>query len=238
VNEAALQLDTNVVSWSPWVRFSRWVVMTPVVWLVVVVNVGSALAGFIYWYGPSIGAAPWYYWLFVPDSPLAVTFVSGALVAYHYGKRWDLLGLLASGTCVKYGLWTIFVWFTNYLWGGSHNLEAVTMSLTHLIMVVEGLVILPFLRFRPTPLAVASLFLIANDVVDYTSTRSPRVPFPDRIGTIAAFTIATTAIIVLSWIVMAWVGARARRRRHPGGGETGAARPHGSAGGTREAGVP
>lgn len=196
------------MSWGPWVRFSRWVVMTPLVWLVVAVNLGSAVAGYIHWYGSSISAAPWYYWLFVPDSPLAVTFVSAAFLVYHCGRRSDLLGLLASGACIKYGLWTVFIWFTDYLWGGVYDFEAVTMSLTHLIMVVEGLILLPFVRFRPIPLVVASLFLIVNDLVDYVSSYHPRVPHPEQMGVVARFSAATTAAVLAVWIVLAWWAAR------------------------------
>jgi uncharacterized membrane protein YpjA len=189
--------------------------MTPVVWPVVVINLGGAVAGYIVWYGGAIAAYPWYYWLFIPDSPLAVTFMGGALIAFHYGRRWELLGLLATGSCIKYGLWTDLVWLTNSLSGGQSGFIPILMSVAHFGMIVEGLILTASLRFRPVPLAIAALFLIANDTVDYASNYSPRLPEAVERGVVARFSIATTVLIVAFWIAMAWVSAR-----RSGGGRT------------------
>jgi uncharacterized membrane protein YpjA len=208
VAEGEFRAELSPIRWRPWVRFSRWVVVTPVVWLIVVINLGSAVAGYIYWYGDAIVSAPWYFWLFVPDSPLSVTFMAAALAAFHYGRRWEFLGLLATGTCMKFGLWTVLVWFTNYLSGGHYHFMAVLMSVTHFLMIVEGLILTAFLRFKPIPVAIAALFLIVNDVVDYASSYHPRLPNPEDVGVVARFSIATTVVIVVFWIVMAWVSWR------------------------------
>jgi uncharacterized membrane protein YpjA len=206
VDEVDLRLNTYPTSRSPWV----------------LINVGSAVAGYTYWYGASILAAPWYYWLFVPDSPLAVTFTAAALVAFHYGRKWDFLGLLASGACIQFGLWTVFVWLTNYLSGGPYDLQAISMSVTHLLMVVEGLILVPFLRFHMIPMALAALCLIGNDVVDYASSHHPRLPELVDIGVVARFSVATTVVIVAFWIVMAWVSARRSGKSGPPAGVEGA----------------
>jgi uncharacterized membrane protein YpjA len=189
-----------------------------VVWLLVAINLGSAIPGYLFWYGDALGRAPWYVWLFVPDSPLSVTFMGAALVAFHYGRRWDVLGLVATGACMKYGLWTDFVWLTNYLSGGEYHFTAILMSLTHFGMMVEGLVLTALLRFRPLPVLVASLFLIVNDVLDYGFGYRPPLPNPDDLGTITRFSIAETAVIVSFWIVMAAVSyRRSRLAANPGG---------------------
>lgn len=209
--DADLRFEGRSVQRTLWVRFSRWAILTPAIaWLLVVVNLGSAIPGYLYWYGDSLSAAPWYFWLFVPDSPLSVTFMGAALVAFHYGRRWQFLGLIACGACMKYGLWTDFVWFTNYLSGGSYHFDAVLMSVTHFGMIVEGLMLSTFLRFRPLPVLFASLFLIVNDVVDYVLGYHPPVPNPEDIGAISYFSALTTAVIVLSFGAMSW-----RSSRHP-----------------------
>ena len=151
----------------------------PALWLLFVVLLGSAVAGYLFWYGDSLQAAPWYLWLFVPDSPLSVTIMASPCWRFHYGRRWEFLGLVASGACMKYGLWTVLVWFTNYLSGGHYHFTAVLMSATHFGMIVEGLAVSVFLRFRPSPVMVASLFLIVNDVVDYVFDYHPSVPNPE-----------------------------------------------------------
>ena len=131
-----------------------------------------------------------------------------ALVAFHYGRRWEFLGLLATGACMKYGLWTDFVWFTNYLSGGHYHFTAVLMSATHFGMFVEGLILSTFLRFRPLPILFASLFLVVNDVVDYVLGYHPSVPNPEDLSVISWFASVTTAVVVVSWIVMSWISWR------------------------------
>lgn len=215
MTEADLVLEPGLIRWRPWVRFARWLVGTPqIVWLLFFVLLGSAVAGYLYWYGDSLQAAPWCFWLFVPDSPLSITFMAAALLGFHYGRRWELLGLVASGACMKYGLWTVFVWLTNYLSGGRYHFDAVLMSATHFGMVVLGLALSVYLRFRLVPVLVASLFLIVNDVIDYVLEYHPPVPNPEDLTAITRFSVATTAVLVFCWIVLAWVG----RKRIEGGG--------------------
>ncbi|MBN1632339.1 MAG: DUF1405 domain-containing protein [Thermoleophilia bacterium] len=214
---ASVSLETNRIRWAPWVRFARWVVgTTPIVWLLFVVLLGSAVAGYLYWYGDSLQAAPWYLWLFVPDSPLSVTLMAIVLLALYYGRGWEFLGLVASGASMKYGLWTVLVWFTNYLSGGRYHFMAILMSATHFGMIVLGLVVTVFLRFRPILVLIVSLFLIANDVIDYGFGYHPPVPNPEDLTTIARFSVATTVVLVLFWIVMAWLTWRSRGGERPG----------------------
>lgn len=196
-----------------WARFVDWVVMSPVVWLVVAADLLGAVLGYVYWYGDRLAETPWYLWIFIPDCPLAATFMAGALVAFHYGRRWDFLGLLAAGTCIKYGVWTVVLWIANDLRGGSYDLESVVMSVTHLIMIVQGLMLTGLLRFRPVPVVLASLFLILNDVVDYATVHAPRVPRIVGVEFMSRVSIAMTVIIVVFWTVMAWVFFRRKRQR-------------------------
>lgn len=209
VNDTHSYFTPGVIRWRPWVRFARWAVETRgILWLLVAVNLGSAIPGYLFWYGDSLLKAPWYLWVFVPDSPLSVTLMGIALVAFHYGRRWEILGLVAAGACIKYGLWTDFVWFTNYLSGGEYHFTAILMSLTHFGMVIEGLILAVYLRFRPWPVGVASLFLIANDVVDYVFGYHPPVPNPADLNLIAGFSAAETGVIVLACVVSALVLAK------------------------------
>jgi uncharacterized membrane protein YpjA len=187
------------------------VVSSRILWVIVSIDLASAVAGYVIWYGGTIVSSPWYFWPFVPDSPLAVTFVAAALVALRYGRRWEFLGLLAVGTCVKYGLWTVLVWFTKYLAGGGYSAMAIIMSVSHFFMIVEGLIVAAFLRFRPIPLAAAGLFLIINDLVDYASSYHPRLPELVDGKVVARFSVATTAAIVACWIVMSLIAARRSR---------------------------
>ncbi len=196
---------------SLWVRFSRWVIESPVVWVVALADLGGALAGFSYWYGATILAAPWYYWVFVPDCPLAALLMGIALLGYHFGRRWHLLGLLAAGTCIKYGLWTVVSWSVEFSRGGAYTLEGVTMTVTHFILLVQGLMIIRYLRFRWVPVAIAALFLVANDLVDYVAGHYPRLPALVEVGLMRTVAIVTTAAILVWWVAMSCIEVRRAR---------------------------
>jgi len=212
LSERGFRLVPVTLRWGPWLAFTRWVIGSPIFWLLLAADLGGAVAGYLYWYGGELAEAPFYLWPFVPDSPLSVTVMGFALLLFRYNRRLEFLGLLAVGMCIKYGLWTDFVWFTNALSGGAYDLEAVTMSLTHFGMVIQAFILTPYLRHRPIPILLASLFLIVNDVVDYVLGYRPGVPNPEDIGTITVFAVGTTAVIIVFWIFMSW---RCRGRQVP-----------------------
>ncbi len=206
--ERRVHLPEGTIFPRVWVRFSRWVVSTPwVVWALVGINLSSAVLGYIYWYGDAILASPPYFWPFVPDSPLSATLFALALLAYHRGRPVPLLGLLAVTGCIKYGLWTDWVWFTNSLSGGAYDLEAVVLSLNHFGMVLEGLTLLPLLSFGLREVALVAAWYGANDLVDYALGHRPRLPNPEDLQLIAGFSVATTGVLSLIWLVL-------RRPRH------------------------
>jgi uncharacterized membrane protein YpjA len=199
-------------------RFARWVVMSPAVWVVALADLGGAIAGYTYWYGATILASPWYYWIFVPDCPLAAMFAGLALLAYHYGRRWEWLGLLAVGTCLKYGLWTVVSWSVEFSRGGPYTLEGVGMAVTHLILIVEALILMHFLRYRLWPVVVASVYLVANDLADYVALQFPRLPelvSPEMMRVVA---ICSTVAILGFWAVMTWFAAKRARAAGAGPG--------------------
>jgi uncharacterized membrane protein YpjA len=190
-------------AWGLWGRLSWWIVRTPwVAWTLVAINLGAAIPGYLYWYGDDILQAPVYLWPFVPDSPLSVTLMGAALIVLHRRGRADLLGLLACTGAIKYGAWTVFVWFLGWLQGTPYTFEAAHLSLSHFGMVLEGLVLVPLLAPRLIQVAAVLAWYWANDVVDYVLGFHPRVPHPEDLGLIAAFAVTTTAILSLAWVLL------------------------------------
>jgi len=188
-----------------WRSLSHLVVRTPwMVWTLVAINLLSAVAGYIYWYGSDILAAPIYLWPFVPDSPFSATLWALALLAFHYRRRWEFLGLMAVTGCIKYGLWTDWVWFTNALSGGHYSVQAIVLSANHFAMVAEGLLLVPLLRPRLRHVLFVAAWYGFNDLMDYGFGSHPRVPNPEDIGLITAFAIGSTVALVLWWSVRAY----------------------------------
>jgi len=189
------------------VRSPRQQLWRVAVWAVAVADLAGAVAGYTYWYGSTILASPWYYWIFVPDCPIAATLMGAALIAYLLRLRWQLLGFLAAGACIKYGLWTVVSWGMEFAHGGPVDLEGISMMVTHFLLVVQGSVLLWLLRYRVLPVVVASIYLVANDVVDYIAGQYPRLPESVDVGAMKVLAVATTGVIIVFWTVLTWVSA-------------------------------
>jgi uncharacterized membrane protein YpjA len=194
----------SVTTWGPWGRLSGWLVRIRwTTYTLVTINLVMALAGYVYWYGGDILAAPVWQWPFVPDSPLSATLWAIALLAYHRGRHWHLLGLLAVTGAIKYGLWTDFIWYTNSLSSHSYTLEAWAMSLNHFGMVLEGLVLLPLLRPRVRDVLIVAAWYGLNDALDYGIGPHPRVPNPWDFTAITIFAVGTTVVLSVVWLFLA-----------------------------------
>jgi uncharacterized membrane protein YpjA len=197
--------------WGAWGRLARWAIDTRwVVWTLAIANLSQCIAGYIYWYGTDILSSPVYLWPFVPDSPLSGTLVAVALLAFHYGRRWEYLGLLAATGAIKYGLWTDWIWFTNALSGGATTLEAVVLSGQHFAMALEGLLLLPLLRPRLRHAAFVTAWYLFNDLTDYGFGEHPRIPNPEDLSVITWFAVGSTVLLCGLWFIWA-----SRRRAAP-----------------------
>jgi len=196
----------SVTGWGLWGQLSGWLVRTRwTAYTLVTINLAGAVVGYIYWYGGDILAAPLWKWPFVPDSPLSATLCGFAILAYHRGRRWHLLGLLAATGAIKYGLWTDFFWFTNSLSSHSYTLEAWAMSLNHSAMVLEGLVLLPLLRLRVRDVLIVAAWYGMNDLLDYGIGPHPRIPNPWDFTAITIFAVGTTVVLSAVWLILALV---------------------------------
>jgi uncharacterized membrane protein YpjA len=173
-----------------------------VAWTLAAINFTAAVLGYIYWYGDKILGSPWYLWPFVPDSPLSATLMGAAILALHKGRRWDLLGLFAATGSIKYGAWTLWVWFTNYLSGGGYSLQALVMSLSHFGMIALGVALLPAIRIRLSHVALVALWFGLNDILDYRFGTRPPIPNPHDIGSIELFAVLTTVVLVACWLIL------------------------------------
>ena len=194
-------------------RFSRWLVRTPwAVWTLVAINMTSSVAGYLYWYGGDILAAPVYFWPFVPDSPLSATLWALALLTFHRGKGSQFLGLLAVTGCIKYGLWADWYWLVTERLGHPYTLEGIVLSVNHFGMVLEGVVLLPLLRPRYRTVLPVIAWYAANDLVDYALGYYPRIPDMAGFAPVRAFALSSTVVLGSLWLFWAWRNQRALQR--------------------------
>lgn len=162
-----------MADWVAW--FGRF--KTVPLWAVLIglVNLVGIAYGF-YYYLPQFEATPWYLWIFVPDSPLAVLWAEIALVLWWRRRHVGAFDALAFVGNVQVGLWTVYVLLAYADHFGTYTLNLNTILLAaHAGMALLALIYVHGLRRERTrapgratgAIAIAALFYLANDALDY-----------------------------------------------------------------------
>lgn len=176
----------------------------------VAVNAAGTVWGIV-WYWEQLVATPWYFLLFVPDSPghaaLFAVYIwwlaagrTDSLASWQRFVAWaGVLGV------IKYGLWTTLV-ISQFLLaqGSSPGVEDWLLYFSHGGMAVQGLVYMRKLPRVAMPAALTVLWLAVNDFFDYVLFTHPRLPLPDQFA-VAAWTniFLTAAVAALAiWLFM------------------------------------
>ncbi|MHB8604334.1 MAG: DUF1405 domain-containing protein [Thermoplasmatota archaeon] len=152
-------------------------------WLtfILATNTLGIVYGF-YYYFPQFATTPWYLWLFVPDSPLAVFWETVAITLWIVKRRSDFFDALGFAAMVQVGWWTAYVLFAyrdsfNTFNFGSPDWDVLNFVLFwgHLGMALESLVLVADLRrsfarnARRMMLVLGAVlvWMLANDAIDY-----------------------------------------------------------------------
>ncbi|MCL6586919.1 MAG: DUF1405 domain-containing protein [Anoxybacillus sp.] len=155
----------------------RWILFLlrqrSVLWLLLIINVLGTVYGYI-WYGQQLSETPIKFLLFVPDSPTASLFFVFVLFAFLLGKNWPLLEALAIVTLFKYGVWAVVMNILVLVVTGTIGWQGWMLIISHGAMAVEGLLYTPFYRMKGWHLAVAAIWTLHNDVIDYVFGMMPR----------------------------------------------------------------
>jgi uncharacterized membrane protein YpjA len=148
-------------------------------WLLLVINTFGTIYGY-YWYKWQLVETPAIFLPFVPDSPTASLFFVFVLVAFLMGKNWPLLEALAIVTLVKYGTWAVVMNFLVYIQTGVLGLSGWLLIFSHSGMAIQGLLYVPFYRFKLWHLLVTAVWTLHNDVIDYMFLMFPRYRIIDQ----------------------------------------------------------
>lgn len=136
------------------------------------VNLLGMFYGYV-WYIPQLQMTAPKYWLFVPDSPTALLFFVLALGCILVGKHAPLMEALAAVTLIKFGTWAVGMNIFLILNKGAGDWVNLMLTGTHAFMAIEGLLFLPYFRFRFPHFAVAAIWILHNDVIDYLFGQMP-----------------------------------------------------------------
>lgn len=160
-------------------------------------NAFAIMIGLVF-YQEQLEATPQNLWFFVPDCPLFVFL--GLLVMLKFVKN-DFFSFFASCGMVKYGLWTISVMlfhFRHYLLSDVFSVSVIFI-IGHIIMVLEGLAILPKRKVGQAAFLMAIALLLLNDFFDYVVGTVPTIPQEGLPVVAIATAIASVLIPLALW---------------------------------------
>ena len=203
-------------------------------WSLFWVNFLGTIYGYIWYWQQLVYTAekqsPWFL-PFVPDSPTASLFFTGAivylLIDQNRGRHDAILGQNAGGfrgfveafavvTSIKYGIWAVTMIFAAAAQGDILVWQDWMLTFSHLGMAAEALLYVNLYRYRWPSVAIVACWSLLNDFMDYTFDVYPRLPsvLEDDLSTIQAFTV-TLSICSIAAALGMWIARekRAAKRR-------------------------
>ena len=166
---------------------------------VILANLLGAIYGFVFYYGDRILSTPLPLVLFVPDCPLYVSlFIISILLVRDKVKSWasDLFIFISSVGLMKYCLWTMFVilFFNSYFLSPMVAGLYVMLFIAHFLAFVEVFVFVGKINSSHFFLAIAIIWLVLSDFVDYALGTHPTLPAMEA----TQFTILVSVTVLLS----------------------------------------
>jgi uncharacterized membrane protein YpjA len=155
---------------------------------------------------------------FVPDSPTASLFFTGAIAylladSYRSRKRdskqrsgWfrGIVEAFAVITSFKYGIWAVSMIWAGAYQGDLINWQDWMLTLSHLGMAAEALLYLRLYTYRSAAVIVVAAWTLINDYMDYGVGVFPWLPetLLDDLSIVAAFTVELSFVSIIIAMVM------------------------------------
>ena len=136
------------------------------------INLFGTIYGYI-WYGSQLSRTEPKFLLFVPDSPTASLFFCIAVLGWIFGRHFKLMEALALITLVKYGVWAVVMNLLTLAEIGSIGASGWMLVVSHGLMAVQAILYMAKYRFGIVHLAIASIWTLHNDVIDYVFGQMP-----------------------------------------------------------------
>jgi len=173
---------------------------------VTAVNIGGVAYGVIF-YWKQLNATVWYLLPFVPDSPTGpfLMIIVFGLWWFRGRRRSPTLELVAFVSLVKYGVWTVLVFwlYRDAFFAAPRAQLTGTLLVLHIAEAVQAGILLKGMRFPPLPwAAVAALWFFLGDFSDYALGTHPYLPdYVDPgigVEVVPLMTVALTIICYLA----------------------------------------
>lgn len=137
-----------------------------------VINLLGTIYGYI-WYEVQLAQTPLIFLPFVPDSPTASLFFTIVLLFFIFGKNVPYIEALALTSLFKYGIWAVVMNVLTLVIDGSLSPQAYMLIFSHAGMAIQGLLYSSFYKIKLKHLALASIWILHNDIIDYVYGMMP-----------------------------------------------------------------
>jgi len=175
------------------------------------VNVLGAAYGFV-WYRDQLAGVPLWLWPLTADSPMSLLFSSVALASWLRGRRLPVIESLGYLGLLKYGCWTMLVVARHWAREGVALDIDLFLFLSHGFMAVQAVLLAMTRAPAPSSVAIALLWYLGNDYVDYLHPDTPTLPPVSELGLIRPISLASTLVfaIMLAGVARGVGGCRGR----------------------------
>ncbi|WP_042223603.1 lipoprotein heptaprenylglyceryl N-acetyltransferase LhaT [Oceanobacillus manasiensis] len=136
------------------------------------INLFGTIYGFM-WYESQLAITPEIFLIFVPDSPTASLFFTIFLLFFIFGKNVPYIEALGIITLFKYGIWAVVMNLLTLVVDGSLSPAGYMLMASHGAMAIQGLLYAPFYKLKLRHIAVAAIWTLHNDVIDYVFEMMP-----------------------------------------------------------------
>ncbi|MFC3038915.1 DUF1405 domain-containing protein [Virgibacillus xinjiangensis] len=136
------------------------------------VNFFGTIYGYM-WYRGQLSITPDIFLAFVPDSPTASLFFTIFLFFFIFGRNVPYIEALALVTLFKYGIWAVVMNILTLIIGGELGWQGYMLIASHGAMAIQGLLYIPYYKIKRRHLAVAAIWTLHNDVIDYVFGMMP-----------------------------------------------------------------
>lgn len=148
-------------------------------------NLFGTIYGFM-WYENQLAITPPIFLAFVPDSPTASLFFTIFLLFFLLNKKAPYIEALAITSLFKYGIWAVVMNVLTLVVEGSLNWQGYMLIASHAGMAMQGLLYAPHYSIKLRHLAVAGIWILHNDIIDYVFNMMPMYSslslYQDQIG--------------------------------------------------------
>ncbi len=148
------------------------------------------------YYLPQLDQTTPLFWIFVADCPIFALLFGINVLLLIKEKPSPMLSLISIVGNIKYGLWTIFVFYL------SANMGLYWLFiLSHLLLIIETIIFAKLFQFKLKHVLVAVLFFLINDFFDYVLGTHPLV-LDEILSKVALFAIISSILLPIVLAVL------------------------------------